>query len=100
MGGPGPGTVEYLRQEARLELARDRSHGVGRSHPEEVLKAWQACLEAGNRRGGGRSGAPVRLRDIFEHSPFLRALHNPGLAGCHLQRPQRCQLIEQDVVRA
>ena len=38
--------VEYLRQEARLELARDRSHGIGRSHPEEVLQAWQACLEA------------------------------------------------------
>ena len=38
--------VEYLRQEARLELARDRSRGVGRAHPEEVLQAWQACLEA------------------------------------------------------
>jgi class 3 adenylate cyclase/tetratricopeptide (TPR) repeat protein len=38
--------VEYLRQEARLALARDRSRGVGRAHPEEVLWAWQACLEA------------------------------------------------------
>ena len=38
--------VEYLRQEARLELARDRSRGVGRARPEEVLQAWQACLEA------------------------------------------------------
>ena len=38
--------VEYLRQEARLELARDRSRGVGRAHPEEVLQAWQRCLEA------------------------------------------------------
>jgi class 3 adenylate cyclase/tetratricopeptide (TPR) repeat protein len=38
--------VEYLRQEARLELARDRSRGVGRAHPEEVLQAWQACSEA------------------------------------------------------
>jgi class 3 adenylate cyclase/tetratricopeptide (TPR) repeat protein/two-component SAPR family response regulator len=38
--------VEYLRQEARLELARDRSRGVGRSRPEEVMHAWQACLEA------------------------------------------------------
>ncbi len=38
--------VEYLRQEARLELARDRSRGIGRAHPEEVLQAWQACLEA------------------------------------------------------
>ncbi|HTW10910.1 MAG TPA: AAA family ATPase, partial [Acidimicrobiales bacterium] len=38
--------VEYLRQEARLELARDRSHGVGRSRPDDVLQAWQACLDA------------------------------------------------------
>jgi class 3 adenylate cyclase len=38
--------VEYLRQEARLELARDRSRGVGRAHPEAVLQAWQACLGA------------------------------------------------------
>jgi DNA-binding SARP family transcriptional activator len=38
--------VEYLRQEARLELARDRSRGIGRARPEEVLQAWQACLEA------------------------------------------------------
>jgi DNA-binding SARP family transcriptional activator len=38
--------VEDLRQEARLELARDRSRGVGRARPEEVLQAWQACLEA------------------------------------------------------
>ena len=38
--------VEYLRQEARRELARDRSRGVGRARPEEVMQAWQACLEA------------------------------------------------------
>jgi class 3 adenylate cyclase/two-component SAPR family response regulator/tetratricopeptide (TPR) repeat protein len=38
--------VEYLRQEARLELARDRSRGVGAAHAEEVLQAWQACLES------------------------------------------------------
>jgi class 3 adenylate cyclase/tetratricopeptide (TPR) repeat protein len=38
--------VQYLRQEARLELARDRSRGLGRSRPEEVRQAWQACLEA------------------------------------------------------
>jgi DNA-binding SARP family transcriptional activator len=31
--------VEYLRQEARLELARDRSRGDGRSRPEEVVQA-------------------------------------------------------------
>ena len=38
--------VQYLRQEARLELARDRMRGVGCAHPEEVLQAWQDCLEA------------------------------------------------------
>ena len=38
--------VEYLRQEARLELARNRWRGVGRARPEEVLQAWQACQEA------------------------------------------------------
>ena len=43
---PARERVEYLRQEARLELARDRSRGVGRAHPEDVLRAWQACLEA------------------------------------------------------
>ena len=37
--------LEDLRQEARLELARDRSRGVGRARPEEVQQAWQACLE-------------------------------------------------------
>jgi DNA-binding SARP family transcriptional activator len=38
--------VEYLRQAARLELARDRSRGLGRAHPDDVLRAWQACLDA------------------------------------------------------
>ena len=38
--------VESLRQEARLELARDRWRGLGRAHPEEVLQAWQACFES------------------------------------------------------
>ena len=38
--------VEYLRQEARLELARDRLRGVGRAHPEDVAQAWQDCFAA------------------------------------------------------
>jgi hypothetical protein len=38
--------IESLRQEARLELARDRLRGHGRAHPEEVLQAWQDCLAA------------------------------------------------------
>ena len=38
--------VEYLRQEARLELARDRARGLGQARPEEVLAAWRACFDA------------------------------------------------------
>ncbi len=36
----------YLRQQARLELARDRLRGVGRARPDQVVQAWQACLDA------------------------------------------------------
>jgi len=37
-------TVELVRQRARLELARDRARGRGRSTPEAVIEAWEACL--------------------------------------------------------
>ena len=37
--------LETLRQEARLTLARDRSKGAGRSRPEAVVTAWEACFE-------------------------------------------------------
>ena len=36
--------LEPLRQRARLELARDRTRGKGRSQPEAVVEAWEACL--------------------------------------------------------
>ena len=36
--------LELLRQKARLELARDRTRGRGRSQPEAVVEAWEACL--------------------------------------------------------
>ncbi len=36
--------LELLRQRARSELARDRSTGHGRSAPEAVIEAWEACL--------------------------------------------------------
>ena len=36
--------LELLRQRARLELARDRTRGQGRSGPEAVIEAWEACL--------------------------------------------------------
>jgi class 3 adenylate cyclase/tetratricopeptide (TPR) repeat protein len=34
-----------LRQEARLALARDRAMGSGRSGPDDVMAAWQSCLD-------------------------------------------------------
>ena len=34
-----------LRQEARLALARDRAAGVGRAGRDDVLAAWESCLE-------------------------------------------------------
>jgi class 3 adenylate cyclase/tetratricopeptide (TPR) repeat protein len=33
-----------LRQEARLVLARDRARSMGRSQPEALIEAWEACL--------------------------------------------------------
>jgi class 3 adenylate cyclase len=36
--------LELFRQRARLELARDRARGWGRSTPEAVIEAWEACL--------------------------------------------------------
>ena len=36
--------LESLRQRARLELARDRTRGRGRSQPEAVIEAWEHCL--------------------------------------------------------
>ena len=38
--------LEALRQEARLALARDRAGGAGRSRAEDVIEAWEACLQA------------------------------------------------------
>ena len=36
--------LERLRQRARLELARDRTKGHGRSQPDAVIDAWEACF--------------------------------------------------------
>ena len=36
--------LELVRQRARLELARDRTRGHGRSAPEAVIEAWEDCL--------------------------------------------------------
>ena len=37
--------LDTLRQEARLALARDRAMGSGRSGRDDVLAAWQSCLD-------------------------------------------------------
>jgi class 3 adenylate cyclase/two-component SAPR family response regulator len=36
--------LDWLRQEARLALARDRAGGLGRSDPGAVTAAWEDCL--------------------------------------------------------
>jgi predicted ATPase/class 3 adenylate cyclase len=36
--------LDWLRQEARLALARDRAKGFGRCGPADVAAAWEACL--------------------------------------------------------
>ena len=36
--------LELLRQRARLELARDRTRGFGRSETDAVIDAWEDCL--------------------------------------------------------
>jgi adenylate cyclase len=37
--------LDGLRQDARLALARDRAKGAGRSGAEDVIAAWQSCLD-------------------------------------------------------
>jgi class 3 adenylate cyclase/DNA-binding SARP family transcriptional activator len=37
--------LDALRQEARLALARDRGMGSGRSGSDDVLAAWESCLD-------------------------------------------------------
>jgi DNA-binding SARP family transcriptional activator len=37
--------IGRLRQRARIELARDRAEGHGRSGPGAVIDAWESCLE-------------------------------------------------------
>ena len=36
--------LDWLRQEARLALARDRTSGKGRAHPGAVIAAWEDCF--------------------------------------------------------
>ncbi len=52
--------LELLRQRARLMLARDRTKGRGRSQPEAVVEAWEACL-AHDRASEDAASSLVRL---------------------------------------
>ncbi len=36
--------LDMLRQRARLELARDRTNGYGRSQLDAIIDAWEMCL--------------------------------------------------------
>jgi len=67
--------LDALRQEARLALARDRAMGSGRSGRDDVLAAWESCLDhdpaceeaAGALvRGYFAQGRPERAVRVFE----------------------------------
>ena len=75
-----------LRQEARLALARDRAKGSGRSGPDDVMAAWQSCLDhdpaceeaAGALvRGYVAQGRPELAARVFERC--RTALEDLGL---------------------
>ena len=68
-------SLNTLRQEARLVLARDRSKGAGRSGSADVTAAWLACLDhdpaceeaAGALiRGYLAQGRPEQAARVFE----------------------------------
>ena len=69
--------VEYLRQQARLELARDRSRGVGRACPRDALGAWEACLEA-DPTDEEAASALMRLHVAQGHRSLAMAIYG----GC------------------
>lgn len=79
--------LDALRQEARLALARDRGRGAGRSEPDAVMTAWEACFEH-DPASEEAAGALVRAyltagRRQLAASVYGRcatALHELGLA--------------------
>ncbi|HUC14312.1 MAG TPA: AAA family ATPase [Acidimicrobiales bacterium] len=79
--------VEYLRQEARLELARDRARGIGRARPEQVLEAWQNCFEA-DPADEEAASALMRLHTAQNRRPLALAVYErcrSGLASLGLK---------------
>jgi class 3 adenylate cyclase/tetratricopeptide (TPR) repeat protein len=90
---------ETLCQEARLALARDRAMGAGRAGPDDVLAAWQSCLDhdpASEEAAGAliraylAQGRPELAARVFERcrvaleqlglriSPSLERLYAPA----------------------
>ena len=90
---------ETLRQEARLALARDRATGAGRAGRDDVLAAWQSCLDhdpASEEAAGAliraylAQGRPELAARVFERcrvaleqlglriSPSLERLYAPA----------------------
>ncbi len=55
--------LEVLRQRARLELARDRARGFGRSQPDAVVEAWEDCL-AGDPTSEEAGSSLVRIYSV------------------------------------
>jgi len=66
--------VEYLRREARFELARDRARGIGCARPEQVLEAWQACFEA-DPSDEEAASALMRLHTAQNRRPLAVAVY-------------------------
>jgi len=92
---------ETLGQEARLALARDRAVGAGRAGREDVLAAWQSCLDhdpASEEAAGAlvraylAQGRPELAARVFERcraaleqlglriSPSLERIYAPARA--------------------
>jgi class 3 adenylate cyclase/DNA-binding SARP family transcriptional activator len=90
---------EMLCQEARLALARDRAMGAGRATRDDVLAAWQSCLDhdpASEEAAGAliraylAQGRPELAARVFERcrvaleqlglriSPSLERLYAPA----------------------
>ena len=90
---------EMLCQEARLALARDRAMGAGRAGRDDVLAAWQSCLDrdpASEEAAGAliraylAQGRPELAARVFERcrvaleqlglriSPSLERLYAPA----------------------
>ena len=69
----GNGSSTCVKRRA-LELARDRARGIGNAHPEEVIQAWQACVEADPTCEEAAS-ALVRLYLAQDRRPLALAVY-------------------------